>query len=216
MPRHPAEDLGRRRDRSELRERARTVARVLRREARKDVAERRRRDERTEQMTAAPFVFLRRARAVLVRADRDVLRAVIRRELRAAHRNHRRRERQHAREQLLRRGTQLSRLANALHDNRDAGHRSEHARALHRHQRTGKLPLHLRQERERLGEPCRPAQQRARHARRPKALARGRDFELPVRVANRARPRIRAVDEHAVRERHTAEPDLFLAHRSRG
>ena len=35
------------------------------------------------------------------------------------------------------------------------------------------------------------------------------DLEAPSGVADRARPRRRPVDEHAVRERHAAEPDLL-------
>ena len=217
MARHPAEDLRRRSKRAELRGGARAAARTLRRETGEHVADRRRRDERPDQMAAAALVLLRRALAVLVRADRDVLGAVIRASSEPRIAKHRRRERQQPGEQLLRRRPQPLRLADALHDDRRAGHRREHARALHRQLRApGSFALHLRQERERLDEPGRAAQHRARHARRAETLQRGRDLEPPSRMADRARPRVRAVHEHAVRERHPAEPDLLVAHRSRG
>ena len=187
----------------------------LGREAGEDVADGRRRDERADQMAAAALVLLRRARAVLVRADRDVLGAVVRGELRAPHREHRRCKGKQPRHELLRSGPQ-ARLANGAHGDRRGRHRDEHAPALHRHLRPRQRPLHLRQQRERLGEPRRPAEQRARDARRAKALQCRRDLDLAVGVADRARPGARAVHEHAVRESHAAEADLLVAHRSRG
>src|SRR5947199_377504 len=54
--------------------------------------DRRRRDERADEMTSAPLVLLGRALTVLVPADGDVLRTVVRGELRTTHREHRRSE----------------------------------------------------------------------------------------------------------------------------
>ena len=94
-----------------------------RRKAGEHVADGRRRDERPDQMAAAALVLLLRAVAVLVAADRDVLGAVVRGELAAAQRERGGRERQEAREQLLRSGPQAPRLANAAHGDRRADHR---------------------------------------------------------------------------------------------
>src|SRR5438270_105464 len=59
-----------------------------------------RRHERPHEMPAAALVLARRALPVLVAADRDVLRAVVRGEVPAAQREHRRRDRGDGREQL--------------------------------------------------------------------------------------------------------------------
>ena len=65
---------------------------------------------------------------------------------------------------------------------------------------------------ERLGEPGRTAQHRVLDARGAETPALGHDLEPPVRVPDRTGPGVRAVHEHAVAERHAAEPDLLLAH----
>ncbi len=78
-----------------------------------DVAERGREQHRADEVRAAPFVLLRPRLAVLVRADRDVLRAVVAGELAAAEREGRRRDRQHRGDELARRGTQGAALDDA-------------------------------------------------------------------------------------------------------
>ena len=69
-------------------------------------AERGREQHRADEVRAAPLVLLRPRLAVLVRADRDVLRAVVAGELAAAERERRRRDRQHRGDELARGGTQ--------------------------------------------------------------------------------------------------------------
>src|SRR6266851_985980 len=132
MPGHPAEDLRRRGERTELSCRAGAVARALRRKPGEQVADGRRRDQRADQMPAAALVLLLRAGAVLVVADRDVLGAVVGGELRAAHCERSRRDREQPGDELLRGRAQTARLADALYRNRGADHRHEHARPLHR------------------------------------------------------------------------------------
>src|SRR5579864_21544 len=144
MTGHPAEDLGRGGDRAELRSGASLSPHARGREPRKHVADRRRRDERADEVTAATFVLALCGVTVLVAADRDVLGAVIRRELAAAKRERRRRERQKARDQLLRSRPQAARLADAADEHRGAEHHRHHAAALHRQLRIRQGSLHLR------------------------------------------------------------------------
>src|SRR3954469_6674802 len=96
VARHPAEDLRRRAERADLRSRARGVAPALGRARRERVADRGCREQRADQVGAAALVLLRARLAVLVRADRDVLGAVVAGELRATQRVRRRREREDA------------------------------------------------------------------------------------------------------------------------
>ena len=205
--------------RAELRRRARVrCARAAGAKSGEDVADGGRRDERADEMAAAALVLLRRAVAVLVRADRDVLGAVIRGELRAAQREHGRREREQPREKLLRGGPQALRLADAAHGDRRAPTiDASDARALHRQLRGRQRALHLRQQRQRLREP-----RRARAGTAPFTLdARKRlradatsisPSSLRIAHAHEVGP----VHEHAVRERHAAEPDLLVAHAPSG
>src|SRR5438128_2455825 len=88
--------------RQRLRDGILLIAQALGRLRREDVADRRRQDERPDQVAAAALVLLRRALAVLVAADRDVLRAVVLRDLAATQREHRGREGEQAGDQLLR------------------------------------------------------------------------------------------------------------------
>src|SRR3954468_14988556 len=100
MSRHPAEELGRRGDRTDLGSRLRGAPMPLGSEAGEDVPDRGRRDERPDEMSAAALVLARRTLPVLVAADRDVLRAVVRGELAATQRKHRRRDRGDSGQQL--------------------------------------------------------------------------------------------------------------------
>src|SRR3954453_6410124 len=93
VPRHPAEELGCRRNRADLRSRLRALPVLLRREPGEDVGDRGRGDKRADEMPTTALVLLRRALPVLVAADRDVLRTVIGRELARTQRHKRRRER---------------------------------------------------------------------------------------------------------------------------
>jgi len=128
-----------------------------RREAGEDVADRARREQRADQMTAATLVLLRRSLALLVVADRDVLGAVVVRELAAAQREHRRREREQRDEQFLGDRPDPLVLADALHGDAGARDRREHATVLHRQLRLGEGTLDLREQRHRLEQPCRAA-----------------------------------------------------------
>jgi hypothetical protein len=85
-----------------LRGRLRLAAIPLRRQPGEDVADGGRGDEGPDEVPAAPLVLAGRALAVLVRADRDVLGAVIGRELAPAQREHRGRDRSHGRQELPR------------------------------------------------------------------------------------------------------------------
>src|SRR5881628_1353477 len=93
VARHPAEDLGRRAERADLRSRTRGIPPALGRARRERVADRGGREQRADQVRAAALVLLRARLAVLVRADRDVLGAVVAGELGATERVRRRRER---------------------------------------------------------------------------------------------------------------------------
>ena len=215
VARHPAEDLGRGGDRADLRGGARVVAHALRREPCEHVADRRGGDERADQMSAAALVLLRRALAVLVASDRDVLGTVIRGELRPAQRERRRRERHEPGEQLLRDGAQPRRLADTANGYGGGDHRGRDAPALHRQPGRRQRALHLRQQRERLGETGRAAQERLDTFAAWKRFCADATSMRRPRV-DRARPRRRPVHEHAVRQRHPAEADLLVAHRSSG
>ena len=211
MALHPREDLGRGGKRPEGRRRPRGRAQTCRRPRGEDVPRGGRRDQRSDEMRAAALVLPRARLAVLVTADRDVLGAVVGRELLTAQGEQRRCEREQARDELLR-GVAEPRAPHALQHDRAAEHRDEDARALERQPRLGQPPPHPRQERERLEDLRRPAQDRIAHVRADQSLALGRDLQLAALRADRARPRGRPVHEHAVRERHPAEVQL-LRHR---
>ena len=153
-----------------------------------------------------------RALAVLVRADRDVLGAVVRGELGAAQREHRRRERQQRRARSSRASGRSRRaLANASTAT-TAPRPSTRARA--GSASAASPPAARASPAAAARTPRRAAPARAAagsHARRAEALApRDATFELTVRRADGAGPRRRPVHEHAVRERHPAEPHLLL------
>src|SRR5215470_14358825 len=78
VPRHPAEKLGGCDDRSDLGGRLCLTPVPLGSEAGKNVADRRSDDQRSHEMPATALVLARRAFPVLVAADRDVLRPVVR------------------------------------------------------------------------------------------------------------------------------------------
>jgi hypothetical protein len=60
------------------------------------------------------------------------------------------------------------------------------------------------------------AEQRALDPRRHQALACRRNLDPPVLVPDRARPGMRPMHQHAVRESHAAEPNLLRGHRAEG
>src|SRR5439155_9833588 len=70
----------------------------------------------------------------------------------------------------------------------------------------------LRDDRHGIEKPGRAAEQRALDLARPKTLVLRDDFQPPAFGADRARPRCRPMNEHAVREGHPAEPKLLVAH----
>src|SRR5438128_1636356 len=82
------------------------------RQSGENVADGGRCNKRPDEMTATALVLLLGAVAVLVAADRDVLGAVVGSKLSPAQRQGRRCKRQEAREQLLCRGAQATRVAN--------------------------------------------------------------------------------------------------------
>ena len=124
-----------------------------------DVADCGRREEWADEMPAATLVLAGRLLPVLVAPDRDVLGAVVRRELAGAEREHRRCDRGERGQQLARDRSE-TRLTQTLDEHRRAHHRGERARALHRQLRGGKLGLDLRQQQQRLGEAGGAAQHR--------------------------------------------------------
>jgi hypothetical protein len=213
MPVHPAEELGGRGDRADLGDGLRLPPVPFRRQAGENVAHGGRGDQRPDEMATAALVLSRRALPVLVGADGDVLRPVVRRELARAQRHDRGRHRDDRRQQLPRERPH-SRLAESADDDRGAEHRADRPWALHRQPRRRELRLDLRQQQERLGQPGRPAQERALDPRRLETLPRRRDLDPPVLVPDRARPGVRPVHEHAVGQGHAAEPDLLLRHRA--
>src|SRR5256714_15576136 len=81
-----------------------------------------------------------------------------------------------------------------------------------RKRRLGQPPPDVRQDRDRLHEPSRPAQERPVEARGEHALLRSRDLQLARRCAYRRGPGGRPMHENAVLERHSAEPNLFRSH----
>src|SRR5205085_786872 len=89
---HPAERLGCDADGEELCRQAQARLDVLGRTRDEEIRKRRREDDRADEMAAAALVLLRAVLAVLVRADRDVLGAVVGGEVGAAQREERRRE----------------------------------------------------------------------------------------------------------------------------
>src|SRR5712691_727092 len=131
IARHPAEDLRRGSDRADLRGGTRLVAHALGRKPCEHVADRRRRDERSDEVPAAALVLFLRAVTVLVPADRDVLGTVIASELATAQSEGGGCKRQEACKQLLRSRAQTARLANAAHDDCCADHRRDDATVLH-------------------------------------------------------------------------------------
>src|SRR5206468_7665189 len=70
----------------------------------------------------------------------------------------------------------------------------------------------LRDDRHRVRQAGRPAQQWAFDLGPAEALAARDDLQLAVVGADCTRPRLGPVDEHAVGEGHPAEPDLLFAH----
>ena len=166
-------------------------------------------------MGAAALVLALSPLAVLVRADRDVLGAVVGGDFGAAQRKRSRRDGEEAAHELLRGGTEPRRRAHELDDDRASEHRREHAWTLERQARFRQSTADLRNDRQRVGEPGRPAQQRALDLRAAEPLAPRYDLQLAVVGADGASPRGGAVDEDAVREGHATEPHLVVAHVSR-
>ena len=149
-----------------------------------------RRDERADEMAAAALVLLLRAVAVLVAADRDVLGAVIRGELacRAAQAPPGRARAAPRAAPAPSAGCAPTRGSRARRTPRSSIDASD-ARALHRQLRPRQRALHLRQHRERLGEPGRAAEEWAVDVRGAEGLRRRRDLDRAVVVPDRARPR---------------------------
>src|SRR5579884_3286680 len=210
---HPAEELRRGRERAELRGDLGVPAQPLGRQAGQGVAEGGGGDERSHQVAAAALVLARGALAVLVAADRDVLRPVIGRQLARAQREHRGDDGGDGREQLARERAQ-SRLPQTAHDDGRAEHRGQRAGLLERQLRRRQLRLDLGQQGERLRETGGAAEERVGDPRGPEPLARRRDLDLAVLAPDGARPGGRPVDEHAVGQGHPAEPELLLRHRA--
>ena len=158
-------------------------------------------------MRAAALVLLRPRLAVLVGADRDVLRAVVGRELASAQRERRGREREDAVTSSRAAGRSEAR-SQALQDDRaspsiDA---STCGRS-HGSSACGQRALDLRQQGERLGQPRGAAQDRVLDDRAAEPLAPRDDLQLAVVVRTAQAQAVGPVHEHAVCERHASEPD---------
>src|SRR5581483_6018483 len=132
---------------------------LLRRTRSDDVAGGGRREQRPDEVGAAPLVLLGARLVVLVAPDRDVLGAVIRGERVAAQREQRGRGGEKARDELLRRLAEPG-APNALEDNCRPDHRCEHAWPLERQPGLGERTLDARQEGEGLREARGAAQDR--------------------------------------------------------
>ena len=177
-----------------------------------DVADHERAEQRADEVRAAALVLLVARLAVLVGPDRDVLGAVVGSELGATQGDRSRSERGDRGDDLSRGRGQALRAAGDLGDRRAGDHRRQHAGPLERELHAGEPATRAREQRDRLRETGRPAKERVRDLGRAEALELGRDLEPSVGQADRASPRIRAVHEHAVRERHPAESDRFFGH----
>ena len=159
---------------------------------------------------------LSRGLAVLVGADRDVLRAVVGGELGAAQRDGSGSEGRDRGDDLLARpGDRLFEPRAIWVTAAPAIIAVSTARPLERELRAGEPATHAAAA---ARSPPRGGPARARAGSldlgRAEALELGRDLEPPVGQADRAGPGVRPVHEHAVRERHPAEPDRLLGHDS--
>ena len=181
VPRHPAEDLGRRGERTECSRRLRRRPRALGRALGEQVAGCGRQEHRPDEVRAAALVLLRARLAVLVAADRHVLGAVVRGELAAAQRERRGRDREEARDELARRGRRRERRRLCSTTALPSIEASTRGRSIGSCA-LGQRALHLRQEREHLGEPRRAAQERVRHLGGAQALAARDHLQLAVGV----------------------------------
>ena len=213
MPLHPAEDLCCCGERADRRSQPRRSAQMRRRARDQNVRGRGRREQRPDQVRSAALVLSRAMLPVLVGADRDVLRTVVRSEVAATEREQSRRDREEARRELLRGGTECRR-AHALEHHRAPEQRGKDARTLERQLCLGQYPLHARQKGKRLRDARGPAQDRVPDATPDHTLPFSRDLERPVVAANGACPRRRAVNEDAVAEGHSTETHL-VRHRGK-
>src|SRR5262245_17603261 len=135
---HPREDLRRDRDRCHRGEAPRGEPELTRRPRGEEVADRERSEERADEVRAAAFVLLVARLAVLGGADRDVLGAVVGRELGAAQRDGGRSQRCDAGDDLARGRRQALRAARDLRDRCAGDQRRQHARTLERQLRAWK------------------------------------------------------------------------------
>src|SRR5579884_1045165 len=208
VARYPREDLRRRRDgpRGGGGLGDRTVAR--RRALGGEAAGEGRHQHRPDEVRAAALVLLRPRLAVLVAADRDVLGAVVGGDVAGAQGEERRCERER-RAGSLARGRPETRASHPVRGERTAEHRGGDSGSLERKLGGQQRPLDRGQEREGLGKPRRTAQQRAADARGADALPPRRHPQAAVGEPDGAPPRLRAVHQHPVRERHASEPHAF-------
>ena len=194
------------RPRRARRRRGRLQAR-LRHAPRDDVRHGSRHEQRPEQVRAAALVLLRARLAVLVAADRDVLGAVVGGQLAAAQREHGRRNREQRGDRAPARRRRAS--TGGSRSRRRRCRASRRARAAAR--RAAAPPAARASPAAAARAPRQAWRARGssgllmREACRP--LRRATTLTSPLVGADRARPGRRPVHEHAVAERHTAEPD---------
>ena len=163
-------------------------------------------------MRAAALVLLRCALAVLVRPDRDVLGAVVGGEVALAEREQRRCQRECSGGELLH-GRGKTSLADGTSGDPRSGERGEHPGPLEGKARLGRLRRTRGSTSSASSSRAGPAQQGPVPRQQP--LRAARDVNLAVVGPDCARPGRRPVDEHAVRERHPSQADLFLGHHDR-
>ena len=180
VARHPAEELRGRGERAELGRCARRAAQVRRRLERERRPTAELASERAEQVRAAALVLACALLAVLVAADRDVLGAVVGRQLGASQRKRRRQQREHAADELPRAGSGAASPLIALTTSAVPDHRREHLRPLERQ-------LSLRRRRrpaagaaKTSAQPGRAAQDRILTSAARSALYSSRDLQLAV------------------------------------
>ena len=166
-----------------------------------------REQHRADEVPAAAVVLLRRRLAGLVGADRDVLRAVVRRELAAPESDHRGCERRERDDRLA--GEKPEPRAARCRCGCGADHDSDRDPwALEWEARLGQRVSNVGQHGERLCQAQRASDEGSRHVGREAPLDAGGRADRAVVGADRGTPRGRAVHEDSVRERHTAEPQF--------
>jgi hypothetical protein len=210
---HPGEDLERGCNRSYSRRGPCEGPDLGRRARGEEAAGGARHEQRPEDVGAAALVLLGPILAVLVRTDGDVLGAVVLGEIRASQGHGRRSDSEECGDGLLGQRGQPARTHEAQTQNAP-DHGTRYTGTLKRQLGGRQTPPNLREKSEDLGQPSRSAEKGVADVDRPERLLPRRDLERSVLSARGAGPEPRPVNEHAVAERHSAEPHSFFAHAS--